>query len=785
MYNATPTFLTKIKEASRVVKAKVVIDTTTLTEQDIISFTIEDSFGSYNMPAIGGVSAKKLTLEIINNNQPEIIIGKPIIPYIGIETSTGVYEYIPMGKFYADYDQIKKTDLLITIECFDLMPTLDDDTYVSALTFPATVTDMLTEIGNDYALTLHSQTLPSVSFPYAPIGTVRQVISQIAASISTNASFNRLGELEFSFTSDTSFTLNSSNYISFSLLSESIAKISELVVTKENEEDNLIYGDGTGVAISFDNEAITSNAELGVVFNRIYPLSFYAYEMTLQGMPHIDVGDKIVFTDKNNVVRTIIVSKHKIEYAGGVKSSFSTAAPEKQTTVTTATGTTIIGAASVDYAQLEAAALAASKLIVGNEGGYLKIISDANGHPTELVIMNTDDINTADKVWRWNSGGLGFSSTGYNGTYETAMTQDGQIVADFITTGKLNAGVVQVGSETTFETGYNSNAAFVAATTANNAITDLSNDNKLTPSEKQTLKIQWDTIVAEYTPIEAQATTFGITTEKTAYTSAYTTLSTYITPLLTDLTITSDITGSTLRTNFSAYNTAKVNLTNAINTAIKNGARPVTWVPAYTDITGTKPVINADKTSTVINGGLITTGSLKVGTGGIAGIKSTGNLRFWAGNTSPQLGTFLVENDGRVWVKYLEAESVHSGAISRYAGGAATGKSRYYGAWKDLVLINATIANSNFENCKGTFTEITTDNLTVNNGINSNQLSIDKKEITNEISPLSSMFIDIEDTAFIPKIVGDVECKFKNGGLEIINETDSIQIFTITYKYII
>lgn len=53
--------------------------------------------------------------------------------------------------------------------------------------------------------------------------------------------------------------------------------------------------------------------------------------------------------------------------------------------------------------------------------------------PNEILIMDSTDINTAINVWRWNKAGLGFSSTGYNGTYETAITMDGNIVAKFLT----------------------------------------------------------------------------------------------------------------------------------------------------------------------------------------------------------------------------------------------------------------------------------------------------------------------------------------------------------------
>lgn len=56
-----------------------------------------------------------------------------------------------------------------------------------------------------------------------------------------------------------------------------------------------------------------------------------------------------------------------------------------------------------------------------------------------LYLLDTTDPNTATSVWKWGLGGLGYSSTGINGTYETAITQDGQIVADFITTGIMQA----------------------------------------------------------------------------------------------------------------------------------------------------------------------------------------------------------------------------------------------------------------------------------------------------------------------------------------------------------
>ena len=95
---------------------------------------------------------------------------------------------------------------------------------------------------------------------------------------------------------------------------------------------------------------------------------------------------------------------------------------------------------------LERAVTRATNLITGTKGGHVVIQRDASGKPEELLIMDTDDVATAAKVWRWNLGGLGYSNTGVNGKYGTAITQDGAIVADYITTGDLNAQVITTGT---------------------------------------------------------------------------------------------------------------------------------------------------------------------------------------------------------------------------------------------------------------------------------------------------------------------------------------------------
>lgn len=85
---------------------------------------------------------------------------------------------------------------------------------------------------------------------------------------------------------------------------------------------------------------------------------------------------------------------------------------------------------------LEEAKNNATSLITQAMGGYIYKTQN------ELYIMDTNDPTTATKVWRWNINGLGYSRNGINGPYELAMTMDGSIVADMITTGQLNTNVI-------------------------------------------------------------------------------------------------------------------------------------------------------------------------------------------------------------------------------------------------------------------------------------------------------------------------------------------------------
>ena len=81
----------------------------------------------------------------------------------------------------------------------------------------------------------------------------------------------------------------------------------------------------------------------------------------------------------------------------------------------------------------------AKKMLMGGYGGHIVPTFNANKQWNELFAIDTDDISTATKGLRLNANGLGAFTGGINGTYNVAITIDGKIVADAITTGTLRA----------------------------------------------------------------------------------------------------------------------------------------------------------------------------------------------------------------------------------------------------------------------------------------------------------------------------------------------------------
>ena len=101
---------------------------------------------------------------------------------------------------------------------------------------------------------------------------------------------------------------------------------------------------------------------------------------------------------------------------------------------------------TLDYPSLWKSAIeVATEMITGNAGGNVVLHEGPDGKPFELLVMDDPDITQATKIWRWTLGGLGYSTNGYAGPYELAITADGKINANFIQTGAIDASLITTG----------------------------------------------------------------------------------------------------------------------------------------------------------------------------------------------------------------------------------------------------------------------------------------------------------------------------------------------------
>ncbi len=155
---------------------------------------------------------------------------------------------------------------------------------------------------------------------------------------------------------------------------------------------------------------------------------------------------KLGVTARAKVIKTTyntLEEKYDSVELGDAKSSFADTVNKQQAAIEEIKTSVQKGQAAATE-QLKKAIANATSLITGHSGGY--VVLNPAEKPQEILILDAPTIEEAVNVWRWNSGGLGYSSTGYNGEYALAMTMDGAIVADFINAGILNGALLQADS---------------------------------------------------------------------------------------------------------------------------------------------------------------------------------------------------------------------------------------------------------------------------------------------------------------------------------------------------
>ena len=365
-------------------------------------------------------------------------------------------EYVSLGEFYiSDHVNIDYNENKTTIVCKDQMIFLEN-TYTSQLEYPADIRDVVTEVANQAGVEIDYSCIGSLSATMIeePKGyTHRQALGLIAQIEAGFVTFSRTGKLQIRSLQESSYSISMDEYYSKGFSKKGIRyRVGGITCTVNKDEETLTLrvGRDTGPQINLENDVMTQEI-LNDVYEKLESVDFYPYTLDWRGNPALEAGDLFTIQDASGSPLKVPNLGYKLVYNGGLKAT-SEAETKSRTDVKPSGRPTLqqqinktLSKIKEESSSLKDAFEEANEKITGNRGGYLTARYDEDGKPYEFLVMDTEDINSATNVIRLNQQGIGFSRNGYNGPFGVAITIDGHIVADFIDTGILNAGMIQTG----------------------------------------------------------------------------------------------------------------------------------------------------------------------------------------------------------------------------------------------------------------------------------------------------------------------------------------------------
>lgn len=170
----------------------------------------------------------------------------------------------------------------------------------------------------------------------------------------------------------------------------------------------------------------------------------------------------------------------------------------------------------------------------------------------------------------------------------------------------------------------------------------IASDSSLTPSDKQQVANEWVRIQNEYWSIIANAAKYDVPAD--TFTTYFQRLEDYLTPLLADMSTTSEITGTEFRKLFSDYYEVSSTMSDLIDDAIDESIKSTEYLKQA-----------MEDGSTEVKGGLIMTNVMLLKnaegdvTAGVSGLQED-DVPFWSGAdyTNRKKAVFRVHADGEV-----------------------------------------------------------------------------------------------------------------------------------------
>lgn len=441
---------------------------------------------------IGTAIQRKIKANIINVEEMYDFENKEITAKTGININ-GTNEYVPFGNFIVETPKNEETKTITSIIGYDYMIKFNV-AYKEVNTYPCTVREWIKKLASYCGVILSETRFTNENFvlsgtPYNEKDTCIKAVQDIARGIVGGyAIIGRNNELYFkNISNDNIYNISSKSVTEIhqmkvsDLNATTVSKLSQKVtinidgnnyysinknkkygpinrltyVSNNKDITNIVINDTTSQSVNGIKELIIncsefvqSQADMQVlaegIWKKVKGLQYIPVEVKSYGFPYIDSGDKMIVADTKDIEQNTFIFNHTFKFSGSFASTIKTLAPTevKQTYANSTTFKNLI--TENNLSTLQKAQENATNILNRRTQGYIYISDDGN----DLYIADNKNISEAIKVWRYNLNGFGYSQNGLEGPFETAITMDGQIVADFITAGTMLADRIKGGTLT-------------------------------------------------------------------------------------------------------------------------------------------------------------------------------------------------------------------------------------------------------------------------------------------------------------------------------------------------
>lgn len=361
--------------------------------------TVTDAAAANALP-LGAAISRSIQIELVNDDDrfaDYVFLGAAIQFSLKFNLEGGD-EIVPLGEFTVTTPESYGNTIIITAN--DAMYKADKE-YSTALTYPATLSEMLQEACENCGITLSSSEFRNYEFTVAaapPTGyTYRQIIGYIAMLAAGNARINRSGALEI-ITYDFSFLGVEHDLKDWSALK---VEADDIVITglqTAQLSGNKITAGAEGYVLNLENPLLSGKeqAALESIGEVLINAAFRNFEGDYIAYPLAEFMDPVKITDKKGNIYYSVLTDIEFEFFG-----FTSFANSGESALRSGSS----------YSQPETKAIIASRQFIANAPGLFSTTASQGGNNI-IYLHDKMKLDDSSVVIKLEESALSVSSDG-------------------------------------------------------------------------------------------------------------------------------------------------------------------------------------------------------------------------------------------------------------------------------------------------------------------------------------------------------------------------------------